>query len=242
MSKKVVIGIVAAVLVLGGIVGGIIVLRSKSGDAGIKCTETEELKDGQCVAKKEVDIYAFERAITEKQKTVKLTVEVPKSLGYVRDESDNTRLELKNESNRSTLTFMVMLTNSIIRSENDFSKTAYGDYRRTDNEDGTAEYEIFKIRNNSTLSAVEWGKKFKKIETYWSGVKMTAVASGLDMGEDDSFQDKNYKTFDVKSVYESEDFKYMLNSVKVEVSDVKEAKTETKAEEKTTETAEQTNE
>ena len=224
MSKKVVIGIVATVLVLGGIVAGVIVLCGKSGDAGTKCAETEELKDGQCVAKKEVDIYAFERTITEKKKTVKLTVEVPKSLGYVRDDSDNTRLELKNESDRSTLTFMVMLTNSIIRSENDFSKTAYKDFKRTDNEDGTAEYEIFKVRNNGTLSGVEWGKKFEKIETYWSGVKMTAVASGLDMGEDASFQDKDYKTFDVKNVCANEDFKYMLNSVKVEVSDTKEAK------------------
>lgn len=224
MSKKVVIGIVAAVLVLGGIVAGVIVLCGKSGDAGTKCAETEELKDGQCVAKKEVDIYAFERTITEKKKTVKLTVEVPKSLGYVRDGSDNTRLELKNESDRSTLTFMVMLTNSIIRSENDFSKTAYKDFKRTDNEDGTAEYEIFKVRNNGTLSGVEWGKKFEKIETYWSGVKMTAVASGLDMGEDASFQDKDYRTFDVKNVYANEDFKYMLDSVKVEVSDAKEVK------------------
>ena len=65
MSKKVVIGIVATVLVLGGIVAGVIVLCGKSGDAGAKCAETEELKDGQCVAKKEVDIYAFERTITD---------------------------------------------------------------------------------------------------------------------------------------------------------------------------------
>ena len=224
MSKKVVIGIVVSVLALGGIIAGAIVLYGKSGNAGTKCAETEELKDGQCVAKKEVDIYAFERTITEKKKTVKLTVEVPKSLGYVRDDSDNTRLELKNESDRSTLTFMVMLTNSIIRSENDFSKTTYKDFKRTDNEDGTAEYEIFKVRNNGTLSGVEWGKKFEKIETYWSGVKMTAAASGLDMGEDASFQDKEYKTFDVKNVYANEDFKYMLDSVKVEVSDAKKAK------------------
>ena len=234
MSKKVIIGAVAAVLILGGAVAGIIALRGSNGSTGTKCGESEELKDGKCVAQKEVDIYAFERAITEKNKTVKLTVEVPKSLGYVRDESDNTRLELKNESDRSTLTFMVMLTGSIIRSENDFSKTAYKDFKKTENEDGTAEYEIFKVRTNGTLSAVEWGKRFEKIETYWSGVKMTATASGLDAGEDSSFQGKDYKTFDVKKVYDNEDFKYMLNSVKVEVSDTKKPKSETPKTETTT--------
>ena len=58
MSKKVIIGAVVAVLILGGAVAGIIALRGSNGSTGTKCDGSEELKDGKCVAQKEVDIYA----------------------------------------------------------------------------------------------------------------------------------------------------------------------------------------
>ena len=60
----------------------------------------------------------------------------------------------------------------------------------------------------------------RKGENYWSGVRVSAMASGLDQGKDSSFDGKQYKTFAARETYESEDFQYMLQSIKVEVTDI----------------------
>ena len=211
--------IIGAVVVVIGIILAIVAIVNKKPS----CGEGEELKDGQCVAIREVDTYTYEHDYPDKQnKHIKVTVEVPKNLGYTKKESD-TRIELYRESDRSTISIYAMMTskNSITMSEKDYSKTVWKDYKKTDNEDGSATVEITKIRSDGSVFGVEWSKAFRKeVEGYWSGVRVTAMASGLDQGKDGSFDGKDYKTFNARETFESEDYQYMLNSIKVEVTDI----------------------
>ena len=187
------------------------------------CEEGKEYKDGKCVAIREVDTYTFEHDYPDKKnKHFKLTVEVPKNLGYVAKEND-TKIELYRESDRSTISIYAMMAskNSITMAEKDYSKSAWRDYKATDGPDDTKIVEVNKVRSDGSIYGVEWSKTFGKVvENYWSGVRVSAMASGLDQGKDSSFDGKQYKTFAARETYESEDFQYMLQSIKVEVTDI----------------------
>lgn len=211
----------AAGLLMVGVIVAVIVNVTKPA-----CAETEVLKDGKCVAKVEVDTYTFEHDYPDKKnKHMKLTVEVPKSLGY-QLKNNELKIELYRESDRSTISIYGMLTsqNSIVMSEKDYSTTTWADYKKTENEDGSQVVEINRIRNDKSIFGVEWSKAYSKVvEHYWSGARVTAMASGLDQGKDSTFEDKEYKTFKARETFESEDFQYMLNSIKIEISDIPEA-------------------
>ena len=185
------------------------------------CGENEEFKNGQCVVKREVDVYTFKHDYPDKgRQTATLTVKVPKSLGYVAKQND-TKIELYRESDRSTVSFYIMLTSKdgIAMKEEDYSKSAWKDYKRTENEDGSVTVEINKMRANGSIYGVEWSKAIREeFGKYWSGVRMTAMASGLDQGEDSSFGGKDYKTFKARDTYENADFQYMLDSIELSVS------------------------
>lgn len=187
------------------------------------CEEGKEFKDGQCVAIREVDTYTFKHDYPDKKnKHFELTVEVPKALGYVAKEND-TKIELYRESDRSTISIYAMMAskNSIAMAEKDYSKSAWKDYKVTENDDGSKIVEVNKIRSDGSIFGVEWSKAFSKVvENYWSGVRVSVMASGLDQGKDSSFDGKQYKTFAARDTYESEDYQYMLNSIKVEVTDI----------------------
>ena len=210
--------IIAGALLLIGLIIAIIVNASKP-----SCGEGEELKDGKCVAIREVDTYTFKHDYPDKMNQhIELIVEVPKNLGYTAKEND-TKIELYRESDRSTISIYAMLTskNSITMAEKDYSKSAWRDYKSTNNDDGSTVVEINKIRSDESIYGVEWSKAFRKqIENYWLGVRVTAMASGLDQGKDSSFDGKEYKTFKARETYESEDFQYMLNSIKITASEL----------------------
>ncbi len=210
--------IIAGFLLIIGIIVAIIINSSKP-----SCEEGEELKDGKCVVIREVDIYTFVHDYPDKMnQRVELTIEVPKALGYAAKKND-TKIELYRESDRSTISVYTMLTskNSITMNEADYSKSAWKDYEKTDNDDGSTVVEINKIRSDGSIYGVEWSKAYKEqAGQYWFGVRVTAMASGLDQGKDSSFDGKDYKTFNARETYESDDFQYMLDSIKYSVSEL----------------------
>ena len=79
--------------------------------------------------------------------------------------------------------------------------------------------EVNEIRSDGSIYGVEWSKAYRNyFDSYWGGARVTARASGLDQGKDSSFGGKEYKTFNPRATFESEDFQYMLNSIKIELS------------------------
>ena len=218
-NNRLVIIAAGAVLLVGVIIAIVALISHKTPE----CGEDEIVKDGQCVAKFETDTYTYEHDYKDKKnKHVKITVKVPKSLGY-EYKKDDTRIQLYRDSDRSTISVYTMLTskNSIVMEETDYSKSAWADYKKTENEDGSEIVEINRIRSNGSIYGVEWSKAFSKVvENYWSGVRVSVVASGLDQGKDSSFGGKDYKTFEARKTFESEEYQYMLKSITVEVTDM----------------------
>ena len=194
MNKKLIIGIVAAVAIIGGVIG-IIALNSKK-DGGES--------DGGSSYTKEVEAYMLKSATSDN----KVKIELAKELGFEMQSNVDGSLILENEKNGAKITFYYEHKNDIIMGERNYSSKVYYDYREFE----TAGRKSSEIKYNSKGEGepfrIEYCTVFGQDETdkRYDGVCIRFEKPSIAADE----------PADIQALYDNEDVKHMLETLKFE--------------------------